>query len=93
MAKRRIPITIDADVEAILQRNKREDESESACLARIVKQAGAVATQLEIMNLRAEKTHDETRRLMTQFLSDVQQPFDQINRHLGEISGMIRNKK
>jgi hypothetical protein len=93
MAQRRISVTIDAEVEKILKRSKLENESDGACLNRLVKEANSVATQLEIMNLRADRTHDETRRLLTQFLADAQRPFDQINSYLEQISDLIRNKK
>ncbi len=92
MAHRRISVTIDADVEEILKKRKKENESDGACIGRLVKEANSVATQLEIMNLRADRTHDETRRMITQFLTDVQRPFEQINTYLGEISDTIRKK-
>ncbi|HYX39156.1 MAG TPA: hypothetical protein VE954_39130 [Oligoflexus sp.] len=92
MAHRRISVTIDAEVEDILKKRKKENESDGACIGRLVKEANAVAIQLEIVNLRADRTHDETRRMMTQFLTDVQRPFEQINNYLSEISDTIRKK-
>ncbi|RYZ88539.1 MAG: hypothetical protein EOP04_09150 [Proteobacteria bacterium] len=89
MKNRRISIKVDSEMEDILARHRKKDEADASCFERLVKQVASIAGQLEVINLRAEKTHDETRNMLSEFLKDVKQPFIQINEQLDAINGKI----
>lgn len=89
MPNRRITVRVDGKMEEILAKRRNDGESEGACIERLAKEFYAIATQLEIMNLRAERAYEETKKLLTDFLKSVQQPFEQINEHLESINDKI----
>jgi hypothetical protein len=93
MANRRITVRVDAKMEEILKKHRSEGEAEGACIERLAKQVHDIAVQLEMVNLRAERSYEDTKKLLTEFLNDVKQPFEQITEHLESINEKIGGSK
>lgn len=88
---RRISVTIDSEIEDILRKNKIGNEGDGPQITRMLKEAHQALSTLKSISLESEKHHAEVRNMLSQFLEQVRNPFDQISGHLSDISERLEN--
>ena len=96
-----VSVSMDTKMREILSRNRRADESKSACIRRLIMSGSDAENQLwtireELLALQrhlganaesdqVSSLHRSIENKIEVFLTSLQEPFNQINEHLGEI--------